>query len=158
MHVPPGALIESSRPRARPRPGTTFLYEFFYTGKLHGSQKAPRPQEAEPGKAHPARNLAPVRWKADRDPHLRIEHRINEGPEPGKAQPPPRDPSPEVIPVARRRRLNRRKVSRPRNRGNLRDYNVPASHAQRVERQVSHLLPSIPERWHTQGKKMLRRI
>lgn len=60
--------------------------------------------------------------------------------------------------MARRRRLNRRKVSRPRNRGNLRDYNVPASHAQRVEARVSHLLPSIPERWHTQGKKMLRRI
>lgn len=60
--------------------------------------------------------------------------------------------------MARRRRLNRRKVSRPRNRGNLRDYNVPASHAQRVERQVSHLLPSIPERWHTQGRAMLRKI
>lgn len=59
--------------------------------------------------------------------------------------------------MARRRRTTRRKVKRS-NRGNLRDYNVPASHAQRVERQVSHLLPSIPERWHSQGRKMLKRI
>lgn len=60
--------------------------------------------------------------------------------------------------MARRRRSPRRKVKRSNNRGNLRDYNVPASHAQRVERQVSHLLPSIPERWHTQGRAMLRKI
>lgn len=59
--------------------------------------------------------------------------------------------------MVRRRRLNRRKVKRS-NRGNLRDYNVPASHAQRVEARVAHLLPSIPERWHTQGKAMLKRI
>lgn len=58
--------------------------------------------------------------------------------------------------MSRRRRPTRRKVLH--NRGNLRDYNVPASHAPRVERQVAHLLPSIPERWHSRGQAMLKRI
>lgn len=78
------------------RPGNTFLYEFFYTPCLYGSTQAPQLPEEEHGKAHPARIPAAGRTPHG-DPHLRIRQRLHKGPKPCKAQPPPRDPSPEVI-------------------------------------------------------------
>lgn len=59
--------------------------------------------------------------------------------------------------MSRRRRTYRRRGPRAAH-GNLKDYNIPAPHARAVEARVSHLLPTIPERWNTQGRTLLRRI